>query len=135
MSSNLTTCALSLFTYKKATLFGDDTTAQHILNTSDPSVAKSLGRKIHNFDAETWRNSQDSYMRTAIHAKFTQNSKLGDFLRGTGDTTIVEASPHDRYWGAGFSLDDNELWDPSKWKGANTLGRMLGELREIIKKN
>ena len=72
-------------------------------------------------------------MRTAIHAKFCQNSELSDFLRNTGEAMLVEASPHDKYWGAGYCLDDDETWDPSKWKGLNILGKMLCDLRDNIK--
>ena len=124
------------FMFKKAALFGDNVTAQQVLKTSDPSVAKSLGKKIHNFDMDIWRNSRDEYMRKAIHAKFSQDSSnLANFLIQTGDATLVEANPHDSYWGAGLSLTDDKLWDPSKWKGSNILGRMLCELREKIKHN
>ena len=120
------------FMFKKASLFGDDVTAEKILKTTDPAVAKSLGKKIHNFNMDLWRNARND-MRTALHAKFTQNCELLDFLEKTGDATLVEASPYDNYWGAGFSLSDNQLWDPSKWRGSNTLGKMLSELRESIK--
>ena len=61
-----------------------------------------------------------------------ENHDLLDYLAKTADATLVEASAYDNYWGAGFSLSDNQLWDPSKWRGSNTLGRMLGELRESI---
>ena len=121
------------FMFKKASLFGDDITAEKILKTPDPAAAKSLGKKIHNFNMDLWRNSRDDYMRTALHAKFTQNHELLDFLEKTGDATLVEASPHDNYWGAGLSLSDSQIWDPSKWRGLNFLGKMLRELRENIK--
>ena len=121
------------YMFKKATLFNDDVTAQKILQSDDPVVANSLGKRVHNFDRDVWRKSRDHYMQTALHAKFSQNSELSDFLRNTGEAMLVEASPHDKYWGAGYSLDDDEIWDPSKWKGLNTLGKMLCDIRDNIK--
>ena len=123
------------YMFKKATLFGDEIAAQKILKSADPAVAKSVGRKINNFDQDVWHHSRDGFMRTAIHAKFTQNSELCEFLQNTGDAILVEASPYDNYWGAGHSFADSQLWDPSQWKGSNMLGTLLSELREIIKQS
>ena len=72
-------------------------------------------------------------MRTALHAKFSQNKELAQALISTGNTLLVEASAHNKYWGAGCSLTDNTVWDPSKWSGKNTLGSMLCELRDNLR--
>jgi hypothetical protein len=40
--------------YKKAMFFGDEKSAAMILQAKSPSTAKSLGRKVKNFDAEKW---------------------------------------------------------------------------------
>ena len=72
-------------------------------------------------------------MQFGIRAKFNQNEALATFFKSTGDTTLVEASPYDNYWGVGCSLNDPDLWVPTKWKGTNTLGKMLSELRDNLK--
>ena len=72
-------------------------------------------------------------MQFGIRAKFDQNEELATFLKGAGDTTLVEASPYDKYWGVACSLNDPDVWEPTKWKGTNTLGKMLSELRNNLK--
>ena len=71
-------------------------------------------------------------MRKGLAAKFTQNSDLNQFLRQTGDKLLIEANPTDYYWGAGLSLQDKDIWNPSKWKGKNVLGTLLAQVREEL---
>ena len=66
-------------------------------------------------------------------SKFSQNQLLKDFLLSTGDTLLAEAS-HDKIWGAGKSLKENDLWNPDKWSGKNRLGEMLMKVRTELKK-
>ena len=61
-----------------------------------------------------------------------QNPDLAKVLKGTGNSMLVEANPFDPFWGAGVSLASTDLWNPTKWKGANKLGRMLVELRDSL---
>ena len=61
-----------------------------------------------------------------------QNSDLAQLLKGTGTAALVEANRSDTYWGAGISLESEDLWNPSKWKGKNKLGTMLEELRDSM---
>ena len=74
-------------------------------------------------------------MQVAVSAKFEQNRELAEFLKGTGSSTLVEANPYDNYWAVGLSLTDVDLWDSSKWKGANKLGKILQDLRESMTNN
>ena len=118
--------------FKKAKYFHDEVTAAAILKSSDPLEAKSLGKKVQNFDAESWKTLRYIYMCTALTAKFTQNEKLKGFLKATEKKTLIEANAFDKFWGVGLSLGDKNLWDPSKWKGANNLGKLLENVREAI---
>lgn len=50
-------------------------------------------------------------------------------LVATEGTTLVEASPYDKIWGAGLSQKDRRIQDRGKWKGLNLLGEILTALR------
>lgn len=70
-------------------------------------------------------------MYNACYAKFSQNSKLKDFLLGTGNSEIVEASPVDNIWGIGFS-SYKAMENTDKW-GQNLLGKTLMKVRAVLK--
>ena len=40
-------------------------------------------------------------MVTALHAKFTQNPELRDYLLATVDAKLIEHTKRDKYWGDG----------------------------------
>lgn len=63
-------------------------------------------------------------------ATFGQNPDLRDFLLGTGDRLIVEASPMDQVWGIGLRATDARARDPRQWRGLNLLGFALMEARK-----
>jgi ribA/ribD-fused uncharacterized protein len=65
-------------------------------------------------------------------AKFGQNPPLRDFLLGTGERVIVEASPTDRIWGIGLAASDERAADPAQWRGLNLLGFALMQARDDL---
>jgi ribA/ribD-fused uncharacterized protein len=95
--------------HQKAVLSKDNKIAQQILQTNDPVKAKQLGKNIQNFSLSTWRERCLDIMCTGLRQKFTQNQRHKDFLIATGNSTIVEASPHDNFWGVGKSLFDRHF--------------------------
>ncbi|CAM5259864.1 NADAR domain-containing protein OS=Streptomyces fumanus OX=67302 GN=GCM10018772_52590 PE=4 SV=1 [Streptomyces fumanus] len=58
---------------------------------------------------------------------------LREFLLGTGDRVLVEASPVDPVWGIGLAADDEAAADPERWQGANLLGFALMAARERLR--
>ena len=66
--------------------------------------------------------------------KFVQNKILRFELFRTVDTTLVEASPLDQYWGVGLAMENDDIRDPKKWRGENLLGYLLTQLRDHLKK-
>ena len=66
------------------------------------------------------------------YAKFTQNEELRLFLIGTKDRVLVEASPYDKIWGIGMSVDNENIENPLTWKGLNLLGFALMEVRDEL---
>lgn len=119
---------------EKARVFGDEKTRKMILNTSDPQEIKSLDRGLKGFDAYAWNEISDIAVEYCNMAKFSQNRDLLEYLIGTGDKVIVDASPLDTMWGIGMNENDPNIMDVSKWKGLNKLGFALMEVREWMVK-
>lgn len=46
----------------------------------------------------------------------------------------MEASPVDRVWGIGLTVNSNRAENPKHWNGLNLLGFALMEVRDFIKK-
>jgi ribA/ribD-fused uncharacterized protein len=125
-------CAEQYMMYGKAVLFGDAETADEILAADHPKAQKALGRKVKNFNDETWKREREKIVKAGNHAKFTQNDELREKLFATKGTTLVEASPHDRIWGIGLAASNPDANDPTKWRGRNLLGKILTELRDEL---
>jgi ribA/ribD-fused uncharacterized protein len=117
----------------KARMFGDTDAEAAILRTRQPAQAKELGRAVRGFDEHVWREQRLSIVIAASVAKFGQNSALREFLLGTKDRVLVEASPRDRIWGIGLAADDPRALDPYSWRGLNLLGFALMEARERLR--
>ena len=117
---------------EKARTFGDDETLEKILSAKLPRNIKALGRKVKGFDGKKWDSVKFEVVVRGNMAKFSQNHELLSFLLGTGDATLVEASPKDRIWGVGLKEGDRNILDPDKWKGENLLGKALMEVRSKL---
>ena len=119
------------FMYVKAVVFGDYETADKILKTKDPRMAKTLGREVKGYDDKVWNEMRYKVMVDANKAKYSQNEELkklitSEELKGKG---MVESSPQDKIWGTGFAENDPLADDETKWKGQNLLGKALDEVR------
>ncbi|MEU7906715.1 NADAR family protein [Actinoplanes sp. NPDC049118] len=115
--------------WRKALCFGDDEAARRIVAASHPRQAKMLGRRVRGFDEQTWADQRRAIVVDASVAKFGQRPELRDFLVGTGERILVEASPTDRIWGIGLAATDERAADPARWRGLNLLGFALMEAR------
>lgn len=116
----------------KAMLFDDERTAARVLAAGHPKQAKDLGRQVRNFDQATWEARRSDIVTTGNVHKFGQHDDLRDFLLGTGDRVLVEASPLDRVWGIGLTADDPGAADPARWRGLNLLGFALCDVRDVL---
>lgn len=118
--------------YHKALLFNDNKIAEQILKCATPKEAKALGRKVSNFDNDTWINHRMSIVVEGNCLKFNQNEDLKTFLLNTKQSVLVEASPFDEIWGVGLSKDSAKIHNPNNWHGLNLLGFALMEVRDIL---
>lgn len=117
----------------KARLFGDLESEALVLKSGHPKQAKELGRKVRGFEEAVWIRERFRLVVEGNLAKFAQNPDLKDFLLGTSDRVLVEASPYDRVWGIGLAADDSAAENPALWQGLNLLGFALMEVREKLR--
>ena len=125
-------CCEQYMMAEKARIFDDDNAFEQIMKSKDPSIQKSWGRKVKNFDKEKWEKRAKYIVETANYAKFTQYEDLQRMLLDTGDKIIVEASPWDCVWGAGLKADDKRILDPKNWRGTNWLGEVIMGVRDLL---
>jgi ribA/ribD-fused uncharacterized protein len=117
----------------KARLFGDAEAERRVVAAGHPAEAKKAGRLVRNFDGATWERERfEIVARGSVH-KFGADPGLREYLLGTGDRVLVEASPVDRIWGIGLAATDERAEDPSRWRGLNLLGFALMEARERLR--
>ncbi|MEU5577519.1 NADAR family protein [Streptomyces huasconensis] len=109
----------------KARLFDDADAERAVLAARTPAEAKNAGRLVRGFDEAIWARERFGVVVTGSVHKFASDPALRDFLLGTGERVLVEASPLDRVWGVGLAADDPRIQDPEKWRGANLLGFAL----------
>ena len=121
--------------YNKALLFHDQESADAIMNTDNPKTIKQLGRKVKNFNEERWLIYRERIVQRGNYLKFTQNNNLKLLLLETGNKIIAEASPYDKIWGIGLSVNSPDATNVKKWKGQNLLGVALMMVRNAIVAN
>ncbi|MEU9452385.1 NADAR family protein [Streptomyces sp. NPDC048277] len=113
----------------KARLFGDTEAERRVLAAEHPAEAKKAGRLVRDFDEATWQRERFGIVTEGSVHKFAADAQLREFLLGTGDRVLVEASPVDRVWGIGLAATDKGAEDPARWRGLNLLGFALMQAR------
>ncbi|GMY13914.1 riboflavin biosynthesis protein PYRR, chloroplastic isoform X1 [Fagus crenata] len=95
---------------------------EKIKSAKSPEEAARIGRSIQRQRPDLVRSDWDSIkievMYSALKCKFSIYPHLNSMLLSTAGSVLVEASPHDLFWGGGR---DGE--------GLNYLGRLLMRLR------
>ena len=118
---------------QKAALFCDMLTYSKIMAADNPGDYKALGREVQFFEPVAWDHAKYDIVLKGNLAKFGQNPELWDYLDGTGDSVLVEASPFDGIWGVKLGIEDSRIEDPNQWGGENLLGFALMEARDILR--
>lgn len=121
-----------IFMYHKALFFEDFEVAEKILKTPVPYEAKALGRQVRGYDDKKWSKVRYDVMLQANLCKYRQNEDLRIKLLETGDKILVEVNPRDNIWGIGMDENNPDIYDETKWKGLNLLGKVLMETRKIL---
>jgi ribA/ribD-fused uncharacterized protein len=104
-----------------------------ILKETTPSKVKELGRQVSGFNETEWDKHKYNCMMFAVTHKFQQNKNIKTQLLQTGNKYLIEASPYDKIWGIGLSVNNPDVLDKSKWKGLNLLGDVLMDVRNNLK--
>ncbi|KAF2167991.1 hypothetical protein M409DRAFT_22135 [Zasmidium cellare ATCC 36951] len=119
---------------QKARLFGDEETAQKMMQTTVPAEHQALGRKARGFERGFWDEHKSRIVEEGNYHKFTKSKEDKGMLRkllDTGDRELVEASPKDRIWGVGFGAENAEA-NRKDW-GENRLGKAIMNVRQRLR--
>lgn len=97
------------------------------MDAKDAGKAKIRGRKFELRD--DWEEVKVSIMRQLLMQKFSY-AELRKKLLATGDRTLLEGNYwHDNFWGSCFC----DRQEACKYHGKNMLGKLIMEVRDIIK--
>jgi ribA/ribD-fused uncharacterized protein len=116
----------------KALLFNDITSYKRLIHPrTDVKEAKEIGRGVKEFNEKEWDKWKLTFVSIGNIYKFS--GPLSNLLQSTNNSVLVEASPYDKIWGIGISVEDAEKG--KKWNGQNLLGKALMVAREYLKIN
>ena len=93
-----------------------------IRHASTPDKAAKMGRDRKRPLRADWEEMRNDVMQLATYCKFTQHPELRQLLLDTEDAWLVEHTTNDHYWG-----------DGGDGSGQNMLGRILMEIRDLLK--
>jgi N-glycosidase YbiA len=108
--------------YFQAQKFPETPDCDRIRQAKTPKDAANMGRDRSRPLRKDWEQVKDDIMRQAVLRKFETHPEIREILLATGDEEIVENAPGDYYWGCG-----------KDGSGKNMLGRILMEVREILR--
>ncbi|KAJ8773060.1 hypothetical protein K2173_028237 [Erythroxylum novogranatense] len=95
---------------------------EKIKSAKSPEEAARMGRSMQrqrpDLVRSDWEDVKIDIMYKALRCKFSIYPHLNSMLLSTAGSILVEASPHDRFWGGG-----------REGEGLNYLGRLLMKLR------
>lgn len=98
-----------------------------ILQAPTPALAAMAAHGLYTWDVvPNWANIKVDRMRAVLKAKFSQHEHLKQLLLDTGSRRLVEAGTTNNAV--------NRFWGEVDGKGENTLGKLLMELREELRK-
>lgn len=98
---------------------------KRIRSAESPEEAARMGRSLErqrpDLVRHNWGSVKVDIMYRALKSKFSTYSHLSSLLVSTAGSVLVEASPHDLFWGGG-----------REGEGMNYLGRLLMRIRAEI---
>ncbi|KAK0529298.1 hypothetical protein OC842_004286 [Tilletia horrida] len=93
-----------------------------IVGQDSPRAAFNMAQKYRSHVSKDWEARRLQVMGHVQLLKYTQNSQLRARLLQTGNAELIEASPHDAFWG-----------DAADGKGKNQLGKILMSVRDRLR--
>lgn len=118
--------------YKKAIVFNDTKIAKEILETTDVSKIKALGRQVSNYSDTYWSGVRQIIVYKGLLAKFSQNDDLKKILLNTGNDILAECAVQDKIWGIGLSMKDTNRCGMAKWRGEICILQNIGEILSAV---
>lgn len=97
-----------------------------------PGKVKALGRSVRNYVDSQWSAVRQQIVYEGLLEKFRQNQPLLQELLATAPHLLAECAVHDRIWGIGLSMTDENRFSPEKWRGQNLLGYTLMQVRDKL---
>lgn len=98
-----------------------------ILQAPTPALAAMAAHGLYTWDiVPNWANIKVDRMRAVLRAKFSQHEYLRQLLLATGSRRLVEAGTTNNAV--------NRFWGEVNGKGENTLGKLLMELRDQLRR-
>jgi ribA/ribD-fused uncharacterized protein len=98
-----------------------------ILQAPTPALAAMAAHGLYTWDVvPNWASIKVDRMRAVLRAKFSQHENLKQLLLETGTRRLVEAGTTNNAV--------NRFWGEVDGKGENTLGKLLMEVREELRK-
>lgn len=125
------------FMFFKALTFGDYEIAEKIYNNGDnPDLCRKMGRRVNFYNDEIWGLIRYKLFSDLNFQKYIQDKSLREKLLDSkfDGKTFVEASPIDCIWGVGLDENNPLIDDENNWKGDNYLGKILTNIRNVLKK-
>ena len=121
---------------KKADFAGRPDLVAAVLAAQSPQECFRISLKLNKLiDLDEWHvNHAEGHMYVGVRAKFEHNTSIRKFLINTGERTLVEANPKDKFWSCGHALKEtHKILDSDHWPGENRLGRILERVRFELK--
>ena len=141
--------------YSKAKLFGDEQTAQKVMNFNDKELVqdfltgsltsqqimtdklktklwdnyhqemKEIVNDVVSYNDSIWQIKLPSILGVAIREKYNQNQSLQENLLSCKRKLMVFATPTDKVLGVGLNKDEVLRTAETEWPGENLLGKTL----------
>lgn len=138
---------------EKARYFGDMTILQKIMKTRSATTMRSEARKlgvvtaavpteegaeaatnvVAQQKAASWATMYPKILLSVLLAKFRQHLGLRRQLLATGDAKIAFAEHRNTEEGIGLAITDARAGIEAKWRGKNTLGQALMNVRTQLR--
>ncbi len=121
------------YQHKRAVENADQEKAKEILQAKEPLLCQKVGQNVSIHNPADWENRCLEVMYEGLLAKSEQNHYLKVFLLSTGSTVLLEASPHDMFYGIGLSINHKNIFKSMEWPGGkNWLSKLLAKSETIL---